>query len=448
MFGVVYCADFYIQCERLFKPELIGQCLVITANGEIGNAPVIASSKEARDLGIKPGLVGDQLSELFTTLTTHHTITVCSPNYELYADLSSRLIKSLELLAPKVSAEACNEVVLALAGLKLSEPEVSKTKIQKQLASGRPNHLDPEVNRSSPHRRYAIRLRDTLKQWLGLSVFVGIATTRTLAKLACDAAEMHSQYSDVIDLSPVSERVAVLKRIAVADINGVSKKVANRLSLINIHTALDLSQAPKNQVRRHSSMITERIAIELSGLPCKPLQQNRVEGSIFTTNTQVEAECLKQVKRVLDNQVVTAIEELEKLNKNCKTVTLVLAISPLNMQHPAFENSLSSELKKPMASAVAVRKLAIQLLESLWRSDYQYQSLSLSLGCLSDERGDQISLFSSLNNHSEVASKEASHEQISVITLLSIKNKNIRRLKRSSLSPSFTTKWGDIARVK
>ncbi|MGK0375412.1 MAG: DNA polymerase V [Arenicella sp.] len=437
MFGVVYCADFYIQCERLFRPEFIGQCLVITANGEIGNAPVIASSKEARALGIKPGLVGDQLTELFTTLSSTHTITVCSPNYELYADLSMRLIKSLELLAPRVSAGACNEAILVLEGLTLPRFEPC-----------RPKQLGQTNRHRSAYHQYAIKLRDTLKQWLGLSVVIGIATTKTLAKLACDAAHIYAEYAGVIDLSPVSERAALLKRIAVVDISGVSKKVANRLSQINIHTALDLSQAPKNLVRRHSSMITERIAIELSGLACNPLEQSLVESSVFTNGRRLQADNFKQMKGVLDTLVVTAIEQLNSLKKNCNTVSIVLAIVPLNEQDPAFENHLSSELNKPINSIAAIRKLAIQLLESLWRDGHQYQSLRLNLGGLGDEHSDQIGLFSSPSKHADPSLNKASQERISLEALMSIKTAHLGRPSRSSLSPSFTTKWGDIARVR
>ncbi|MBL4673167.1 MAG: hypothetical protein JKX81_12995 [Arenicella sp.] len=442
MFGVVYCPDFYIQCERLFRPELIERGLLITSSGEIGDDPIIASSKETRDLGLKPGMAGDQLMLRFSQITSDHAVNVCRPNYELYADLSSRLIKSLELLAPKVSAYASNEAVLALEGLNLSKYKLSEHKVsESELVQL--NGLEP----SSPYHQYAIHLKDTLKQWLGISVFIGIAATKTLAKLACDAAQTHSKHDGVIDLSMASERSLILKRIAVADIAGISKKVANRLSQINIHTALDLSQAPKNQVRRHSSMITERIAIELSGLPCKTPEQSLIEASVFTTGKQIDANSFKQIKRVLGAQVVSAIEQLNSLSNNCKTVTIALTISPLDKRVPAFENSLTSELTKPTDSIAAIRKLAIELLDSVWRDGYQYQSLKLNLTDLSANDGDQIGLFPTITKYAAVASNKETPKSISLETRLSINGANLSRQKRSLLSRSFTTRWGDIARV-
>jgi DNA polymerase V len=452
MFCVVYCPDFYIQCERLFRPELRGRGLLITASGDIGDDPIIASSKEARDLGLTPGLAGDPLVALFSQITSEHTVTVCRPNYELYADLSSRLIKSLELLAPKVAASASNEAILALDGLKLGKYNLSENKVPESKAC---EHKEPEpesaklngLGSGSPYHQYAIHLKDTLKQWLGLSVFIGIANTTTLAKLACDVAQTHNQYNGVVDLSSGSEHPMILKRIAVEDIAGISKKVANRLSQINIHSALDLSQAPKNQVRRHSSMITERIAIELSGLPCKTPEQSATGASVITMSKHVDAYSFKQMKRVLDAQVVSAIEQLNNLSNNCNAVTVALTITPLDEQKPAFENSLSSELTKPTDSIAAIRKLAVQLLESVWRDGYQYQSVKLNLAELNTNDGDQIGLFPTVTKYAAVTSNRDSPKSISIETHLSIDAANLSRQNRSLLSRSFTTRWGDIARV-
>lgn len=446
MFGIVYCADFYIQCERLFRPELVGRGLLITSSGIIDDGPIIASSREACELGLTPGLSGDQLIELFSQITAEQTITVCSPNYELYADLSSRLMRSLELLAPNVSAYANDEAVLALDGLKLLDHKVCEDNPAEYKVVPS-DACEPNVPHNSPYHQYALHLKDTLKQWLGISVFIGIATTKTLAKLACDTAQTSDEYNSVIDLSTVSQRTLILNRIAVVDIDGISKKVANRLSQINIHTAQDLSQAPKSQVRRHSSTITERIAIELSGLPCKTHQQSLTEDSVFTLSKHIDAECFKQIKRELNSQVVSAVEQLHSLSNNCQTVSITLTISRLDKQDPAFENCLSGELTKPSDSVTAIRKLAMQLLDSVWRDGYRYQTLKLSLAGLSLSDGDQIGLFSADDNSAALNSCKNGPKSISFETVLLGQTSDLSHPKRSFLTHSFTTKWGDIARV-
>ncbi|MFT6406752.1 MAG: DNA polymerase V [Arenicella sp.] len=437
MFGVVYCPDFYIQCERIFRPELSNQILLITSNDQHGNSQIITSSREAREFGLEPGLVGEQLDQLLTSVASNHSIEVCSPNYELYADLSSRLIKSLALLAPKVSAYASDEAVLGLQGLKLPELESLK----------RASVADGEQN-TSAHGQYAIQLKDTLKQWLGISAVIGIGTTKTLAKLACKTAQNQAEYNGVVDLSSAAQRSVVLKQIAVADITGVSKKVANRLSQINIHTALELSQASKDQVRRHSSIIAERIAIELSGLACKEPKQSVAASEVFTTSKQIETHSLKHIKRLLNTQVHSATEQLNARSNSCTTVTISLAIGPLCTQQAVFRHDLSGELGKSADSVSPIRQLAVQLLESVWSDGYQYQSLSLSLGGLSAGGGDQIGLFPMTSQRPAIMANSDSPQAITVETLLSIKNSQLGGQKRARLSPSFTTRWSEIARVR
>jgi len=419
---------------------------LITASGRIGDGPIIASSKEACELGLTPGLSGDQLIELFSQISAEQTISVCSPNYELYADLSSRLMRSLELLAPKVSACANDEAVLMLDGLKLVEHKVSDANpLEYKVYPS--DAVEPHSSHDSDYHQYAVNLRNTLKQWLGISVFIGIANTKTLAKLACDTAQTSDEYKSVIDLSTVSQRALILKRIAVADIAGINKKVANCLSQINIHTAQDLSQAPKNQVRRHSSAITERIAIELSGLHCKTQQQSLTEDTVFTISKHLDAACFKQMKRELNSQIVNAVEQLHSLSNNCRTVSVTLTISRLDKQDSAFENCLSAELTKATDSVATIRKLAMQLLDSVWRDGCRYQSLRLGLAGLSVSDGDQIGMFSTDDNLTALDSCKNQPKSIRYETVLLSQTSDLSHRKRSFLSHSFTTKWGDIVRV-
>ena len=436
MFGVVYCPDFYVQCERLFRPELVNRGLVITSGDQNGNLRILASSIEALELGLEKGLLDDDLNQLFTKLASENVIEVCRPNYELYADLSSRLMKSLQLLAPKVSASASDEAVLELCALK--RPHLESLKIA-TLADGR---LDARV-----YGQYAIDLRNKLKQWLGISTVIGIGTTRTLAKLACNTAKNHQHHSPVVDLSCMSKRTSILKHTAVSEITGISKKVAKRLSQINIDTALELSQAPKDQVRRYSSIIAERIAIELSGLPCKELEQSLAENTHWTTSKRIKAHSFKEIKHVLNTQVINATAQLNDISNCCTTVTVTLAIEPLCSHENAVRNSLSGELSKSISSVAGIRKLALELLESVWRDDYQYRSLSLSLGGLSAGCGDQIGLFPMIGPDPDINTFDVLPIAISFETLLSIDTADINRQHNSRLSPLFTTRWNEIARV-
>jgi len=428
MFALIYCPNFFIQCERIFRPELSRHALVIASSDDNGTSRIITSSPQAQNLGLVRGLSGDQFDQAISKTSNNKTIRLISPNYELYSDLSARFLKSLSLLAPTVSAYASDEAFINLNDLEQQED----------------------------FYRYACELRKKLKQWLGLSVFIGIAPTRALAKLAANAAQTVKEprqrirrTQGIVDISELGKRHKLLAQVTVSDITGVSKKVANQLSEINVHTALELSKAPKHQVRRRSSVVIERIALELSGLSCKELELNvDARNSPLASTSRAEVHTYNQAKRALKAQVSSAEEQLNSLKCSCEKVIISLAIQPLNQDNTPFQASLSSDLVKASNSSNAIRQLATQLLESLWRESHQYCALTLSLEGLRQNTGDQFGLFSSpIENDREYEPPKS----INIKTLFNPEPNSgstvVWRDKKSWSSPSFTSNWGDIPRV-
>jgi hypothetical protein len=182
-------------------------------------------------------------------------------------------------------------------------------------------------------------------------------------------------------------------------------------------------------------------------LPCKAHQQSLTEDSVFTLNKHIDAECFKQIKRELNSQVTSAVERLHSLSNNCQTVSVTLTMSRLDMQEPAFEDWLSGELAKASDSVAAIRKLATQLLDSVWRDGHRYQSLKLGLANLSLSDGDQIGMFSTDDTSVTLNSCKNGPKSINFETVLLGQTSEPSHQTRSFLSHSFTTKWGDIARV-
>lgn len=413
MFAIVHCPEFYIQCERLFRPDLNGQALVIISNNPDNVSRIIASSKEAQSLGLVEGLQGEELEFL-----SNNTIRITSPNYELYADLSARFIKSLALLAPEVSACANDEALLCLQGLEAQQN----------------------------YQAFGERIRHKLKLWVGISATIGIAPTKTLAKLATNAAQSFDEYQGVIDLSNRENRQAVLERIPVSDITGIGKKAVIKLSGINIHTALELSRAPKAQVRLRSSVVIEQIALELSGLVCECTNVD-VDRVVPAVPDQAQANTYAEIKQALNSQIIKAVERLDKLASCCNTVTIGLTTTSITPEDPLFQSALTANLAKPANSSAALSQLATQLLESLWREGHRYHSLRLSLAELSSTEANQFGLFSNRTTHSKPYKQEEPLNTINFETLLCAENSKQWHDRRSLLSPSFTTKWGDILRV-
>jgi len=425
MFATVYCPDFYVQCEQLFAPELIDQAVIIIDEEGPDTSKLISSSLQARELGFEPGLSGDELKRTLTAVKPHKNIKICRPNYDLYADISSRLTKSLKLLAPDVSAYANDKLLLDLNGLKL----------------GATKHHDN-------YQVYGKKIQQSLKLWLGISVAVGLAPTKTLAKLASDVAHRFKEHNGVLDMFNTITNQLVLGRTPASEIPGVSQRVASKLSEINIHSALEFSTASKVLIRRHCSVVVERIALELSGLRCKdPRLRKNLPHPPLIKGTLTNTLPLIKLKRELNEQVVRSTKQLNSLASTCSVVTLSLSTIPLTEDSHYLQNALSVNLPKPCNSAAAIQRLANQLLESLWREDQQYHSLTLYLEKLEDAAGDQFGLFANEATKPQTPTARGFPDCIHFDILIHAKRRYSYSRRNKLVSPSFTTSWSDLLRV-
>ena len=165
------------------------------------------------------------------------------------------------------------------------------------------NTNSPYLTNNQSSKEYAHNIQQLIKQWLGISTVIGLAPTRTLAKLACNAALWCDEYNGVVVIEQLGESHSILERISINDIDGISKKEASKLSELNIRNALELSLAPKHQVRRRCSVIIERIALELAGQPCNGASVGVNARPNITLGQQTAANTLAETKRALSRPV-------------------------------------------------------------------------------------------------------------------------------------------------
>ena len=201
---------------------------------------IIARSKEAKKLGIKMGLPVFQVRELLQK----HQIVAFSSNYALYADMSQRVMSTLESLAPRVEVYSIDEAFLDLTGvascLDLSE--------------------------------FGQQIRATISDWIGIKVCVGIAPSKTLAKLANHAAKKWSKAAGVVDLTDRVRQRKLMALLPVSEVWGIGSRITKRLNDMHIYTALDLADAPAKQIRSQFSVVVERTVSELNGESCLRLE--------------------------------------------------------------------------------------------------------------------------------------------------------------------------------
>ncbi|HLL75731.1 MAG TPA: Y-family DNA polymerase [Pyrinomonadaceae bacterium] len=235
VFALVDCDDFYVSCERVFAPRLRGRVVVVLSNND---GCVVSRSAEAKAIGVTMG------APLFKVrgLLDAHGAKIFSSNYELYGDMSRRVRRVLEECAPEVETYSVDEWFLNLSCFR--EEELTDV---------------------------ARRVREKIKKWLGLPASVGVAATKTLAKLAARLAKRSPKSVGVVNLfnSPHAERALALT--AVGDVWGVGPRLSAKLNARGVRTALDLRDAEERRMRRLGGVVLQRIVLELRGVSCLPL---------------------------------------------------------------------------------------------------------------------------------------------------------------------------------
>lgn len=235
VFALVDCDDFYVSCERVFAPRLRGRVVVVLSNND---GCVISRSGEAKAAGVTMG------APLFKVrgLLDAHGAKIFSSNYELYGDMSRRVMRVLEECAPGIEPYSIDEWFLTLSCFRADE----LTEMGRQI-------------------------REKIKKWLGLPASVGVAGTKTLAKLAARLAKRSVKAAGVVNLfdSPHAERALALT--AVGDVWGVGPRLSARLVARGFRTALDLRDADERRMRRLGGIVLQRVVLELRGVSCLPL---------------------------------------------------------------------------------------------------------------------------------------------------------------------------------
>ena len=234
--ALVDCNNFYASCERVFQPALRGRPVVVLSNND---GCVIARSNEAKALGVVMGDPWHLCKERFASAG----IVVRSSNYTLYGDMSARVMRVLADFTPHLEIYSIDEAFLSLAGFE---------------------------NRLESHAR---DLRQTDQRWTGIPVSVGVAPTKTLAKVANRIAKKNPASGGVCILLTETAQCEALAQLELTDLRGIARRMAERLRAIGILTPLDLRRTDPRFIRERFHVVMERMVLELQGVPCIDLQE-------------------------------------------------------------------------------------------------------------------------------------------------------------------------------
>jgi len=421
MFALADCNNFYASCERLFAPRLEGQPVVVLSNND---GCVIARSNEAKALGIPMGAPYFKIEALIRS----HGVAVFSSNYTLYGDLSRRVMQVLATFAPRSEIYSIDECFLDFTGL--------------------PGDLTA----------YGLQLVRTVRQWTGIPVSLGIAPTKTLAKLANRMAKKgQGPAGPVLDWTRLPAPDAALAAIPVEDIWGIASRSGARLRQLGIADALALRNAEPKRLRGVFGVVMERIILELRGISCLPLDSapppqkqimvSRSFGERLTAHDDLRAAVVSFTAR--------AGEKLRARRLCAQALNVFIHTSPFDTTRPVYANALTIPLAVPSQDSGLLIRLALLGLARLYRSGYAYQKAGVMLLDLVPAGLQQATLFAP-------AAYDAARSA-PLMTVIDRINQTYGRqtiqfgsealsgqwrMRARLKSPAYTTRWAELPQVR
>lgn len=415
--------NFYVSCERVFRPDLEGRPVVVLSNND---GCVVSRSAEAKSVGVPMGAPWHQQA----ALAREHNIIALSSNYALYADMSNRFMRILSRFSPCQEIYSIDECFLDLGCFK-----------------------EPAVGEATRQAREITRL---LRQQVGLPACAGIGPTKTLAKLANHIAKKNPQWNGVCDLGPLpdDERDALMARIPVDDVWGVGYRFAIRLLALGIHTALDLRQADQAFIRSKFNVVLARTVAELNGIPCirfeeiappkKQILSSRSFGVPVSERNVVEEAVVAYVTR--------AAEKLRRQASTARMVTVFLLTNRFHENEEQYRASYTVALEEATADTRRLIAAAVEALHQIHRPGFRYHKTGVMLGEIGSEMLHQPSLFASPDekSHERTRSLMAAVDGINTafgrgtVRFLGEGIAQPWKLRAQFRTPQYTTRLSDI----
>jgi DNA polymerase V len=418
VFALVDCNNFYVSCERVFNPRLAGKPVIVLSNND---GCAVARSEEAKAIGIKMGAPAFKIRRL---LTAHH-VHALSSNYALYGDMSRRVMQILSNMAPAMEIYSIDEAFLDLSG------------IYDQDLTG-----------------YGRHIRKTVKQWTGIPVSVGMARTKTLAKIANRIAKKSPRTNGVLDLTDSPFLEEALKRIDVEDVWGIGRKYAHRLKKYGVHTALALSKMDERWIQKLMGINGARIVKELQGIPCYGLDDSPSpkKGIGVSRTFYSEINNFDDLKTAVSGYICRAAEKL-RAQKSVANMLMVFAATNRFKAHYDFHMATAA-LPVPTSDTTELIRYSDQCLRQIYKEYIYYKKAGVFLSGLASDKYVQAGLFDTSDRRKAkrlmetldcINSKMGSGTLRYAAAGLTAREK--WRTISKQRSPAYTTDWDQIPLV-
>jgi len=417
IFALVDCNNFYVSCERVFNPTLEGKPVVVLSNND---GCIISRSNEAKSLGIKMAVPFFEVRDLIEQAN----VQVYSANFTLYGDMSRRVIHTLAQFTPEREIYSIDEVFLNLSGFE------------------RAGLSD-----------YARQIVATVKKWTGIPISIGIAPTKTLAKLANKQAKKLPGSKGVVDWSAVFDPKERLAQIDVGDIWGIGPSSERRLKSWGIETAHQLREADDQWILKRMGIVGQRILFELRGISCLPLEMVRsARKSVLCSRSFGRAvEKLNELKEAVAEFTSQAAETLREDRLSAKHLTVFCITRPHSEQ--ARTHSSTVELPVATDSTPELIRYALREAEKIFFPGGRFKKAGVVASGLMPTEEVQTDIFDG-NNRRRAGKLMQALDEVNArlgsgaLRFAAAGLLQRWRMKSSRRSPRCTTRWNELLEAK
>ena len=431
MYGIVDCDNSYVSCERVFRPDLNGKPVVVLSNND---GCVVARSNEAKKLGIKAGLPYFKLQEQFPD----QKIAVFSSNYELYGELTARVVDIIKQEAPQYFRYSIDECFVYLDGME---------------------HIDLKQWGENLHKR--------IKKSVGVPVSIGLAPTKTLAKMASHFAKKYSGYRHCSIIDTDEKRIKALKLFPVDDVWGIGRRYAAKLDSLGVHTAYDFASMSKEALNAtFNNVVIYRTWAELNGIDCVPNEALAKKKSICTSRSfNGMISDLDTLKVHVANYAARCAEKLRQQDTVCSIVGVFLNTNYFRDDLPQYWQFKELNLPTATNSTSTIVKASQRVLNDIFKPGYQYKKagvIVMGIGATSpiqlnlfDVNAEQFQKMKALDAVVDRINKVNGTETV-VLAAQQYRQKGengkaevfANAIKHDFRSKNPTTRWSDIIRLK
>lgn len=418
MYGLCDCNNFYASCERVFRPELNGRPVVVLSNND---GCVIARSNEAKKLGVG---MGDPYFKIRELLKRNH-VAVFSSNFVLYGDMSRRVMSLLKKFVPATEVYSIDEAFLDFTG----------------MDQNRLDELGREIAR-------------TVKRHTGIPVSIGIAPTKTLAKIASKLCKQYPKLEGCCFMHRPEDIEKVLRKFPIEDVWGIGRRYARMLKANGVDTAWDFTRLTPEWVRKRMSVVGLRMWKELRGEACIGFEQAPADKKqIATTRTFArDMTDYAELHRSVAQYAAACGEKLRAQNSVCAEIAVFILTNRHKENLPQYYESQLLKLSVPTDSMLELTRYASLLLRRIYRKGYAYKRAGVILSDIRSKTGTQRDMFDATDRDKHdrlmktVDGLNAAFGRHKIVTAAA--GGEFFKMNREHLSDRYTTDWDGIIRVK